>query len=81
MVYIAPNVKNKTTLLSSTLKVEESKVCLFFLFETILIDFLPFYGFSYFSKTKQKIKKWPVNEEDDLKLKKQAHFTFFNFKN
>ena len=41
MVKMAPNEKNKTTFISSTLKVEEIKVGLFFRFEPFFYQFCP----------------------------------------
>ena len=54
--------KNKHTLFSSTFKVEESKVVLFFTFGAIQTTFLPFFGIfegkiGLFS-IKGKLSKW-----------------------
>ena len=43
MVKMTSNLKNKTTFISQTLKVEEEKVVLFFKFEAILTIFWPFF--------------------------------------
>ena len=73
---MTPNKKNKGTLFSSTFKVEDKKVCLFFLFEVNLVrygDFeilpiLPFYAIIY--------KKMGLEAALPIKLeqKKITHF-------
>ena len=62
--------KNKTTFFSSTFKVQKVKVCLLFNFEAILTMIWPFFDILVSLTQSKKIRKWPKNGQDGLKLKK-----------